>query len=397
MVTRVILHFNNGDALIGELGPAGGNIGEPPADVPAPGPVGPTSPAVTSKEPPVGSALQPDANDGDQPALFETMPIPPPGDDAQVQDVLIKTPPSQEASMSFEDAPVIHATTLEEEEGECWILMHMEKSRGGAVRQIASDFWRKEELVFDTVQWRRGDSYAEYVMSSHWKLMHGGCVETLRNTEEEEGARPCKWLTVFRHPVARLLSAYDHCREAPQDPLCPPTKSKDLAAFAERWGNFAMRQFALASVSQSAVKEWAARDQVSRGVSVWYLVKEYLTRDGGAEDAVLEGLLQPVKDLLSTQYAAVGIATELDATMRLFEKALSVEGLGWVSSWSMLRMHHIEHDFEYDIIKSAAFRDALANPRIASALRLDVLLYDHALSVFQKQILRYGVSVAAPK
>lgn len=134
-----------------------------------------------------------------------------------------------------------------------------------------------------------------------------------------------------------------------------------------------MRQFALTAVSQPAAKEWAARAQVPKRVSVWYLVKEYLTRGGVAEDVVLEGLLQPVQDLLSTQYAAVGIATELDTTMRLFEKALSVDGLGWSSSLSKLRVQDKEQDAEYDNTESATFRNALANPRIASALKTRTL------------------------
>eukprot|EP00752_Nemacystus_decipiens_P008259 g7385.t1 len=290
--------------------------------------------------------------------------------------------------MLFNPAPLEGPNTGRKgDDDACLILLHMEKSGGGAVRQIASEFWRKDEHVFDTVQWRRGDSYAEDVMNSHWKLLHGGCAETLRNDK----ARRCRWLTIFRHPVARLLSAYDHCRVAPKDPLCPPTKSKDLASFAERWGNFAMRQFALASVSQSAVKEWAARAQVPRGVSVWYLVKEYLTRGGVAEDVVLESTLKSVQDLLSTEYAAVGIAAELDTTMRLFEKALWGGGPGWSSSLSTLRAQDREQDLEYDDPKSATFRDALANPRISAALRVDILLYEHALRVFKKQVAHHGI------
>lgn len=354
-------------------------------------------PEAISEEPSVQGALQPNAEDDEQPVPPETIPVSPV---EEAPEVVSKTPLSRTASSTgIETTTTVEGQVVlggkeeeaveEKEQEACWILLHMEKSGGGAVRHIASDFWRKDELVFDTVQWRRGDSYAEDVMNSHWKFLHGGCAETLRNDK----ARPCQWLTIFRHPVARLLTAYDHCREAPKDPLCPPTRSRDLATFAERWGNFAMRQFALASVSQSAVKEWAARAQVARGVSVWYLVKEYLTRGGIAEDAVLEGLLQPVKDLLSTQYAAVGIATELDTTMRLFEKALSAEGAGWSSALSKLRTKDLdEEDVEYDNTDSATFRDALANPRIASALRLDVLLYDHALRVFKEQALHYGVS-----
>ena len=389
MVARLVMHFSSSKPILKEV------VVEPPivgpTGVPGPGTIAPMPPAVQTDEPSLKGALQPNAEDDERPGPVKMMaPESPAEEPPEVRSS--KTPPSEKSTAGIGAALPVEVTEKEEreqqEEEACWILLHMEKSGGGAVRQIASEFWRKDELVFDTVQWRRGDSYAEDTMNSHWKLLHGGCAETLRNHK----SRPCQWLTIFRHPVARLLSAYDHCREAPKDPLCPPTKSKDLASFAERWGNFAMRQFALASVSQSAVKEWAARAQLPKGVSVWYLVKEYLTRGGVAEDVVLEGLLKPVQDLLSTQYAAVGIATELDTTMRLFEKAMSTsEGLGWSSSLSKLRRKDEEHDVEYDDAGSATFREALSNPRIAAALKLDVLLYEHALRVFQKQVAHHGV------
>lgn len=109
--------------------------------------------------------------------------------------MLSTTPLSRKASEGIE-APVDDTIVLEGEEQVCWILMHMERSGGGTVRQIASEFWRKGGLTFDTVQWRRGDSHAADIMKSHWKLLHGGCVEALRNDK----TRLCKWLTIFRHP-----------------------------------------------------------------------------------------------------------------------------------------------------------------------------------------------------
>ncbi|CAM9130206.1 unnamed protein product [Ectocarpus fasciculatus] len=264
----------------------------------------------------------------------------------------------------------------------------MDKSGASGARRVATERWRKDELVFDTVQWRRGDGFAADVMASHWKLLHGGCVESLRNHK----GRSCKWLTIFRHPIARLLSAYDHCLGAPKDPICPPTESTGLAVFAELWGNFALRQFALAAVSPSAVKEWAAQGQARKGASMWYLVKDYLTRGGIDEDEVLESMLEPVKGLLSTQYAAVGIAQELETTMVLFSKALSTEGLDWASSWATLGINEEDkQDSEYDITESATFRQALANPRITSALRLDMSLYEHAVHVFNDQVAKFGI------
>lgn len=368
VITRLVVLFKTGSAPPVPVEPK--NDRARSAGLDTPGLVDEASPASTTTTE-VAPASCTDLQDGEEDSKHST----PPASPKMIEDY----------DGDFED--IFEGEPEEEDDGEaCWIFMHMEKSGGGGARQVAAEHMRKESLVFDTVQWRRGDSFAADIMTSHWRLLHGGCVEALRN---ESAGRQCKWVTIFRHPVSRLLSAYDHCRKAPKDPLCPAPKSADLATFAERWGNFAMRQFALAEVSPSTVKRWANSGHVSAtGSSVWYLFKEYLTRGGVAEDEVLEGMLEGVQGLLSTRYAAVGIAEEIDTTMALFDRALPMGGLDWSASLAELES---ETDGEYDMRGSATFRRALANPRVASALRLDMLLYEHAVNVFNEQVARYGV------
>ena len=340
---------------------------------------------------------------------------------AKTEEMLLPDPvmAAQNISATVGEGGDAVGNTNESEGGDaCWVFMHMGQSGGEAARQIAIERWRSDSdpRLFDTVQWRRGDhSHQADAMGSRWRLLHGGCVESLRGDGDDtaHARRPCKWMTVFRHPVGRLLSAYDHCRRhAPDDPVCPPrtTQGTDLATFAEGWGNFAMRQFAMAAVPPSDVKEWAARHRAPRDASLWYLVREYLTRGGVVtEEEALRGMLRPAQELLSTRYAAVGIAAELDTTMRLFDEALSMEGLDWVSSWSKLRRARArgdaahdddgddhgddsdDEDEDYDTPGSANFRGVLDSRRIMSALRLDVLLYEHAERVFEDQVARYGI------
>lgn len=288
-----------------------------------------------------------------------------------------------------------------QEEVPCWIFMHMEKSGSSLVRSIATERWRQDERMFDNVQWNRGDAYAEDVMGHlHWRFLHGGCVEALRNVHAEEspasrttGGKGCRWFTVFRHPVARLISAFDHCRQASRDPLCASATLTDLEAFSEHWGNFGLTQFAMGTVSSDAVKEWATSlGKPRKGLSAWHLLKEYVSHGpgGGAEGgAILESVLETAKQVLSTQYAAVGIAEDLRTTMRLFNKALLMPHLDW--STSLERRSADTKKEECDAIEDEAFRKALENPRILGALKLDILLYDHAALVFREQVVRYGL------
>lgn len=56
----------------------------------------------------------------------------------------------------------------------------------------------------------------------------------------------------FSSPVSRVVSAYFYCQRAPHDQLCVAVvmdaAKVDLLTFAEHWGNYALRQFALASI-----------------------------------------------------------------------------------------------------------------------------------------------------
>lgn len=273
----------------------------------------------------------------------------------------------------------------------CWIYLHMDKSGGDSIRQIATERWSKDELIFDNVQWRRGDDYATDVMAHfHWRLLHGGCVEALR---AHVNTRQCKWFTLFRHPVARLVSAFNHCQKAPRDPLCASSEAAttDIVDFAQRWGAFGLRQFALAAVSSDAVKEWAAYSGTQGGGSVWSLLKGYIQRGEVVPDAALEGMLESVKGLLSTQYAAVGIVEELDTTMRLFDHTLSMPKMHWTASLA----RRIEAGDYGDLERDAgdeAWRELSEDPRIQRALRLDIALYDHAVDVFREQVANYGLA-----
>lgn len=50
---------------------------------------------------------------------------------------------------------------------------------------------------------------------------------------------------MFRHPVARVVSAYFYCKKAAVDPLCATSIMRadevDLLTFVQHWGNFGLR------------------------------------------------------------------------------------------------------------------------------------------------------------
>lgn len=301
---------------------------------------------------------------------------------------------------------------------QCWVFTHMHSSRGMMARRALLDRWKGHAILFDIVQWRRGECYAaDLVSHSRWRVAHGGSTEALRR---HGGATKCKWFTLFRHPIARLVSAFHHCRESPGDPLCATNALEggdgmDLVAFAEHWGNFALRQFAMANVSFGEVQEWAAVAGRHGNWPSWYILKEYLNRDQRPEDEpekALEVLLRTVEDVLLNEYAAVGIAEEYDTTMRLFDTALAMPGVDW--SWPLQNAGKEKNCGggcsgdagsygacsngdavgcpELGSAEDETLQKAMLDPQIQHFVKLDMLLYEHAVKVFRVQCSRYGVS-----
>lgn len=102
----------------------------------------------------------------------------------------------------------------------CWIYTHLQKSGGTTVKNILFDFWGSRSTTYDSYQWKKGQDYTESVAASlaspeGLKAAAGGYPEALRSAaafQESDGSTPCRWFTVFRHPVSRLVSAYYYCR-----------------------------------------------------------------------------------------------------------------------------------------------------------------------------------------
>lgn len=101
-------------------------------------------------------------------------------------------------------------------------------------------------------------------------------------------------------------------------------------------------------------------------------------------------MLQPVQNVLSTQYAAIGITEELDTTIILFDKALSTPKLHW-SVFLESQMAFDVGGEASDAVNESVLQSALGNPRILAALKLDILLYEHAVEVLREQVASHSI------
>lgn len=233
-------------------------------------------------------------------------------------------------------------------------------------------------------------------------------------------------------PISRLVSAYYFCLQHPEDQLCATEartgSNEDLVGFARHWGNYGLMQFVLAFVKPEDIvpdeKFWAAtpknrvclkpfiRDNPNpQGCPGWYRLKLFVesrstprTDRAGVGESGFEGtvpplnqqwmhqFLQPVMNMLSEKYAAVGIMGRWDASMQLFQSALELPGMDWMAAFKTSGKLNTLSEFELE--REETLRRAWRDPDIRDLLWLDILLYDHAVSVFNKQAEAYGIVTA---
>lgn len=215
----------------------------------------------------------------------------------------------------------------------------------------------------------------------------------------------------FSSPIPRLVSAYFYCKKSPGDGLCASRvfKAEDnsLLAFAEHWGNFGLRQFSLAFVMPedmlaSPQDDRCRGDREDNRCPGWYRLKLYLESlhaDAQAEGSTLESkalkdmamykLLQPAEELLSKQYTAVGILEKWEATMLLFNDALQLPGYDWPTGFHQIGKKNGDGTFHTQ--EEEALVRAWTDPELKKYLWLDLLLYDHAVSVHNRQVAQYGL------
>lgn len=73
------------------------------------------------------------------------------------------------------------------------------------------------------IRWKMGSGYLvifahEMVSVDVCYVVAGGYPEALRL--EPTARTKCQWFTMFRHPIARLVSAFYFCRAVPKDQAC---------------------------------------------------------------------------------------------------------------------------------------------------------------------------------
>ena len=221
----------------------------------------------------------------------------------------------------------------------------------------------------------------------------------------------CKWVTIFREPISRSISAYFYCKfERPIDPLCGHTHfdfhNRSFGEFAAFWSDFGFREMLLhPALRGAAVDHFSAtglptsRTPTWTGVPVWYAWKRAVTIVWGTGAALSQARFGAVKEMLEDGklFDHIGVVERFDDTCRLLDTVLplppsvTARGDTFRKLASRLSSSHGSQKYKAQELKTLAA--ARQDSAVQASLSVDIQLYDTVvLPMFDRHLKAAGLS-----
>ena len=243
-----------------------------------------------------------------------------------------------------------------------------------------------------------------YMRSDGGRILMGGYAMALAAHESFHRPR-CKWMTIFREPISRLVSSYLYCRRLTKDrklrpdPLCANgvlnASSASIEEWAEHWGNFLLRELLLHPKLrprrlENSLERALQIDPVRANGSVagdggkltavWMLHKLVLKGADDPRTRAGEDALRSAAALLnsSSMFDGFGVVERWKESMQRFDHLMPLGGPGtWLNESTAHRNDHksgLSKDQEAQILRAAKVSSV-----VREALRGDLYLYHNVV------------------
>ena len=205
-------------------------------------------------------------------------------------------------------------------------------------------------------------------------------------------ARSCFWITSFREPVSRLMSAKFYCATRAKDPLCGNHREAwferaSASEMARYWGNYGFNNLLLADAFRGKVARGTrpGPDRPPPEEKVWQRYRREL--QGGDDPRTTAGAanLEMVLAGFDALFDAVVVLERFSESLALLERKVPLPGR-W--TWQQLAArHHETHASEgHKAAEDAALAAARGDAAILAEVAGDARLYDAAVALFDRQI-----------
>ncbi|PIK52749.1 hypothetical protein BSL78_10382 [Apostichopus japonicus] len=212
--------------------------------------------------------------------------------------------------------------------------------------------------------------------------------------------RPCSYFTMVRNPYERIISCYFFCQRSSKDQLCTALNAANvtLKEWALHQGSYFFNQILLhPHVCQGTFDQYFKLDGIQH--NFWYgdppcwfkqkvILGHYLTSE--QENILLDYVL----DHLEQWFASIGIIEEFDLSLGMFQHIYGLPfkddcvGKHFQTGKYKKRKKNVttnEEQVDRDQMIQQLKAELQADPEVRRALHADLVIYDKAKEIFDKQ------------
>lgn len=209
--------------------------------------------------------------------------------------------------------------------------------------------------------------------------------------------RPCSYFTMIRDPYDRAVSAYLYCsKNSSKDQLCTALKASEVSVvdWAMHHGSFFFRQLVfnpeVCNGSFDDSPYLSNFDDIphkfsSELIPCWFKHKVLLQRMLSEKER--GDLLKHVYDNLENYFAVIGLLEHFDLTMGMLQHVYHIPFKDRCSDshYNKGNFRKRRQKVEADLLVAKLKRELLADPRVNASLHADLLLYEKAKHIFNRQ------------
>ena len=272
----------------------------------------------------------------------------------------------------------------------CSVFVHINKSGGSTVKAIMLKYLvrrRRVGLCSEPELVANGCHPPRGFVGSRVDCWHfiGDSTSVLRSWIPH-----CAYVTMFRRPETRLVSAYHYCKRTRSDHLCGTVRLDARNATLQQWAQhqrgFVYLRLALGSKMphHRRLDDHDDDDDSSHVVPTWIRLQGSLKSDA-TDDVAFAKVVRTLRD--GILFDAVGILENLKDTARAFD---AVVPLRHPMTWRQaFQLYHVN-----DGSRRRSDRAIADDPAIHAALDYDYPLYHAAEVALQRRVATFPASDA---
>lgn len=285
------------------------------------------------------------------------------------------------------------------------VFLHHNKAGGSTIRSCVEEIAEGSQLQLGSllVSFKHVNTVYELLRKGEAKpntrmgYMGGysfGICDALHN------GRPCSYFTMVRNPYERVISCYFFCQRSSKDQLCTALNAANvtLKEWALHQGSYFFNQILLhPHVCQGTFDQYFKLDGIQH--NFWYgdppcwfkqkvILGHYLTSE--QENILLDYVL----DHLEQWFASIGIIEEFDLSLGMFQHIYGLPfkddcvGKHFQTGKYKKRKKNAttnEEQVDRDQMIQQLKAELQADPEVRRALHADLVIYEKAKEIFDKQ------------